>query len=524
MNQRKIRLTITILLAVLVGRVAVAGDVVTICGQNVQNFFYSLDKSRTQNNYVPISNYDTAEGRQAKLNAIVDALAPYEADIYAFNEVEAKAQGADKEALDLLVEGLSNKTGKPYKVVNDNLTYDASSDATGTIKSGFVYRSDKIEPVGDNVSTAYGYTLVYPYMMRMQTFKSKASGEQFTLSMNHFKASTSNNMEEDQQKREQNSIALLKGLNAGTDPDILILGDLNSEMGEQCLNNLVDAGYEEQILKRDPSAYSYYFDYGELIDHVFANSTMAKQVSDARILNIANPYSAGGKYYAYSDHDPYLVTLNLEAQPVPVYKYTKATMMQAGVPYLMIAPINGLQAANPVAIDKSYEYQTTTDVTETGGIITMNDAKNAFIFEDDGNGNYLIKDYYGRYVYQFYYTSSSSYSHNTNVDIKANAHPFTVTLQGDGTFKIQNTLSESYYMGLTYRETMEFALNNYASLGTGQYLPWLYQYDPDATPTAITTIETLTYPVTTRKVVENGTILIVTPNGHRYTLQGVEVP
>ena len=79
-------------------------------------------------------------------------------------------------------------------------------------------------------------------------------------------------------------------------------------------------------------------------------------------------------------------------------------------------------------------------------------------------------------------------------------------------------------MGLTYRETMEFALNNYASLGTGQYLPWLYQYDPDATPTAITTIETLTYPVTTRKVVENGTILIVTPNGHRYTLQGVEVP
>ena len=154
----------------------------------------------------------------------------------------------------------------------------------------------------------------------------------------------------------------------------------------------------------------------------------------------------------------------------------------------------------------------------------MNDAKNAFIFEDDGNGNYLIKDYYGRYVYQFYYTSSSSYSHNTNVDIKANAHPFTVTLQGDGTFKIQNTLSESYYMGLTYRETMEFALNNYASLGTGQYLPWLYQYDPYATPTAITTIETLTYPVTTRKVVENGTILIVTPNGHRYTLQGVEVP
>ena len=197
-----------------------AGDVIKICGQNVQNFFYSLDRTRTQDNYVTISNYNTAAGRQAKAEAIIKALSPYKADIYAFNEVEAMAEGADKEALDILATMMSSATGYTYNVVKDGMTYNLSEDATGTIKSGFIYRTDKIEPVGESVSTAYGDTVIYPFMMRLQTFISKASGEQFSLSMNHFKASTSGDMAADMEKREQNSIALLKGLNQATDPDI----------------------------------------------------------------------------------------------------------------------------------------------------------------------------------------------------------------------------------------------------------------------------------------------------------------
>ena len=518
---KHLRHIITILFAVCLVHTSLAGDVITIVAQNVQNFFYSLDKERTQGNWVTISNYNTVEGRTAKLDAIINALAPYQADIYAFNEVEAKANGADSEALALLASRMSTMTGLTYVMVDDGMSYDASADATGTIKSGFIYRTDKIEPVGENTSTAYGYTTVYPYMMRMQTFRSKASGEEFTLSMNHFKASTSGYIEDDILKREQNSIALLKGLDAATDPDVLVLGDLNSEMGEQCLKNLTDAGFEEQILKLQGTSYSYYFnDDGSLIDHVFANGTMAKQVTDARILTIANPHSTGSRYSAYSDHDPYLVTLNLEAQPAATYQYTKATTITPDVPYLFVAPISGMQAALPVPIDKTYAYQYTTGVTETDGIITMDNPRQGFIFEDNGNGTYRLKDYYGRYIYQYYYTNTSKWSNNTNVGVKSTAHPFTATPQDDGTFKVLNTESNCYYVGLTYSGTPEFALYDYATLYAGRYLPWLYQYNPDATPTGITSPDTDVQQTQPRKILQNGRIIIIMPDGRRYDVFG----
>lgn len=499
-----------------------AGDVIKICGQNVQNFFYSLDRTRTQDNYVTISNYNTAAGRQAKAEAIIKALSPYKADIYAFNEVEAMAEGAEKEALDILATMMSSATGYTYNVVKDGMTYNLSEDATGTIKSGFIYRTDKIEPVGESVSTAYGYTVIYPFMMRLQTFKSKASGEQFSLSMNHFKASTSGDMAADMEKREQNSIALLKGLNQATDPDILIMGDLNSEMNEQCLKNLVDAGYEEQILKRDKTAFSYYFDHGELIDHVFANSTMAAQVTDAKMLYIANPNSTGGKKKAYSDHDPYLVTLNLQSQPAAEYYYTKTTDFAPEVPYLVVAPIKGLNACKPVSIDKGYEYQYTNTVTENDVYIKMSDAKSAVIFEDAGDGSYYIKDYYGRYYYNNYFTNTSSYGHNTNVGIKASAHTFSVN-KVDDTFKITNKTSNYFLIGLLYNSTPEFAWYNYASLNSSQHLPWLYKFTSTVSPTGIITIEGASQTAATRKVIENGHIVIIRPDGRRYNLQGIEI-
>ncbi len=155
------RINTILLLTVLFVSICRAGDVVTICAQNVQNFFYSLDRGRTQGNWVTLSNYTTAEGRQAKAQAIVDALAPYKADIYAFNEVEARPEGSDIEALDLLATAMTAKTGITYKVVYDGMTYDLSNDATGTIKSGFIYRADKIATVGDNVSTAIGLSLIH---------------------------------------------------------------------------------------------------------------------------------------------------------------------------------------------------------------------------------------------------------------------------------------------------------------------------------------------------------------------------
>lgn len=138
-------------------------------------------------------------------------------------------------------------------------------------------------------------------------------------------------------------------------------------------------------------------------------------------------------------------------------------------------------------------------------------------------GNYYIKDYYGRYVYQYYNTSSGKYGNNTNVGVKSAAQPFTVIPQEDGTFKILNTVSNCYYIALTYQNKPEFALYNYTSLYSGQHLPWLYRYDATANPTGISTVESCLQPAAPRKVVENGCLFIVMPNGQRYNLQGMGI-
>ena len=64
---------------------------------------------------------------------------------------------------------------------------------------------------------------------------------------------------------------------------------------------------------------------------------------------------------------------------------------------------------------------------------------------------------------------------------------------------------------------------NWNNLGANQYLPWLYQYDPDYSPTGISTINANALPTATRKMMSNGQLLIVMPDGKRYTLQGIAV-
>ena len=109
----KVYLTIALFVSVMVVIPAFAGEKITVVGQNVQNFFYSLDRTRTTTNAVVLSNYNTEEGRTVKLNAIVGALAPYKADIYTFNEVEAKP-----EAMQLIATVMSQKTGLQYQAID----------------------------------------------------------------------------------------------------------------------------------------------------------------------------------------------------------------------------------------------------------------------------------------------------------------------------------------------------------------------------------------------------------------------
>lgn len=266
---------------------------IVVCGQNAYNYFVvDLTNSRP--------TYHDEAGLQARTRKMVNAFRHIDADIYAICELEAQDS-----VLSYLTRAMNEDAGRElYAYVKDGI-----SVGDGQIKSGYMYRRDRVKPVGTN--TPASTQQYYRYTMRLQAFEELASGERFVLSMNHFKAKDST-PDQGSAKRDRNADDLVAALQKVTsDPDILIMGDLNCTIDETPLVTLTGAGYIEELLRYDSRAYTYYYrgDY-ELIDHVFSNSSMSQQVTGAGVFHVNTATNWNGNY-KYSDHDPYLVGLNL---------------------------------------------------------------------------------------------------------------------------------------------------------------------------------------------------------------------
>lgn len=273
-----------------------------VCGQNLLNYYYNYEScSRPK--------YHDAAGFAKKTNAIVNAVITINADVYAFCELEAKPI-----ILKQLVDSLNKRVGKTrYAYVVETIDEDPESyTSANNLKSGFVYRADKVRTIGE--SSAASTANYYKNVMRVQAFEDIASGERFVLSMNHFKAKDSS---EDQgnSKRVLSAESLIKALKkVSVDPDILVMGDFNCTKGEEPITMIINAGYEEQLLRFSETAWSYcYSSDPQLIDHVFANASMAKQVVNGKVLHTCTTCNGNGgnSSTSYSDHDPYYVDLQL---------------------------------------------------------------------------------------------------------------------------------------------------------------------------------------------------------------------
>ena len=297
--KRSLLIVLGLALALLVQAASPAPNVgngrIRVLGNNLENYYIHPNTGR--------GDYTEAQ-IAAKTQKIVAAMLEADADIYAFCEVEAQPT-----VLQHLAEEMSAAAGVTglYVAVDDGIEEEWDEQYNNNIKSGFIYRSDKVEPYGSDMrATNQTY---YRNTMRIQAWEELSSGERFTLSMNHFKAMSDASSAA---KRVDNANWLVSALSNSSkvlDPDILILGDLNCQMDEEAITIIVNAGFTEQLLRFDDNAYSYIYhgDY-ELIDHAFANSTMAEQITGAAVwhANTSASYSS-----QYSDHDPYLVAMNL---------------------------------------------------------------------------------------------------------------------------------------------------------------------------------------------------------------------
>ena len=274
-----------------------------VCGQNLRNYYYYFsDNDRP--------DYTTQAGFAEKTRKIVDALMWVDADIYAFNEVEARPI-----VLQQLADSMNARVeGTPYAAVNDYIDVP-SSTRTNNIKSGFIYRTDKVQTYGMNY--AGSTNVYYRETMRIQAFQEISSGQRFTLSMSHFKAKD-NSDDAGNSMRVNNANQLLTSLNSSAaDPDILIMGDLNCEPGEQPITIIENAGYTEQLLRFDATAYSHCYYGTQLIDHALANNTMASQITGAGVYHICTSCGDWGYLnydHRYSDHDAYIIGINLAGE------------------------------------------------------------------------------------------------------------------------------------------------------------------------------------------------------------------
>jgi predicted extracellular nuclease len=274
----------------------------------------------------------------------VAALAAMNADVVGLMEIENDGYGAASAIVDL-ISRLNNVVGAGVYTFAQvpNSTALGSDDIT----VGLIYKAASVVPVGNAVTTNTGVFGFGNRQPLVQSFKDVKTNEVFTVAVNHFKskgscpgASSPDRDLKDGQScwnatRVQAATELMTFLNSKpngvTDPDVLIIGDLNAYAKEDPIQTFINAGFINLIEKHQGNrAYGYSFG-GEsgYLDHAIASNSLSSQVSYATEWHINSDEPIVFDYntelktaqqqidlyqdtpFRSSDHDPVVVELAL---------------------------------------------------------------------------------------------------------------------------------------------------------------------------------------------------------------------
>ncbi len=335
------------------------GGSLRVSAFNVLNYFVTLDYASSdprdntcgpQNN-VECRGADSAAELERQRTKLLAALEELDADVLGLVEMENTA-GVDPlgHPEHGLVTGLNAMTAPG--------TYaglDTGVIGTDAIRARLIYKPAVVRPVGGfeliDSSDDARFRDAYNRPVLVQTFEELATGERFTVAVNHLKSKGSDcnavgdpdlgdgqgNCNETRRLAAEAIVDVLDGLAAqgAIDPDILVLGDLNAYAKEDPVRVFEEAGYVNLIAKYGgPEAYSYAFDgqWGYL-DHALASASLAPQVTGAAEWHInadepsvldynvdfKSPAQVGSLYapdeFRTSDHDPVVVGLALGSPP-----------------------------------------------------------------------------------------------------------------------------------------------------------------------------------------------------------------
>ena len=313
------------------------GGSLKVSSFNVLNYFTTLTSEDP--NARGADNPEEFARQQAK---IVAALAAIDADVFGLTEIENNSDVA----VQTLVDALNAQVGAgTYSFVP---TGTIGSDA---IKVALLYKPAKVTPVGDfaildsTQDPRFIDTKNRPALV--QTFDEVATGGRVTVAVNHFKSKgsscddvndpdTGDGQGNCNVTRTQAAAALVDFLatdpTGSGDPDVLIIGDLNSYDKEDPIRALEAGGYTDLNRRFGGEfAYSYAFDgqFGYL-DYGLSSPTLTRQVTgttewhinadEPDLLDYDTSFKSDAQDAIYapdpyraSDHDPVVVGLNLDA-------------------------------------------------------------------------------------------------------------------------------------------------------------------------------------------------------------------
>ena len=338
---------------------AVGGDT-RVVGMNLLNFFNTLDVSGINctggvaGPPIDCRGANTATELERQWKKTVAAVSGTDADVVAFMELENDGYGTDS-AERFLVDRLNEADGDGTWAFIDADARTGQVDALGNdaIKVGMLYKPGAVTPVGTTAvlnSVAFvnaGTDSPKNRPALAQAFRDNTTGGTFVAVANHLKSKGSGcgpgGAVDDQGDGQGNcngartvSAQLLADWldtdpTGTTDPDVLILGDLNSYAKEDPITTLEDAGFTNLIAEHlGEEAYSYAFDgqWGYL-DHALGSDSIRAQVTgvgdwhvnadEPSVLDYNVEFKSAGQVaslyapdeFRVSDHDPVVVGLDL---------------------------------------------------------------------------------------------------------------------------------------------------------------------------------------------------------------------
>jgi len=313
---------------------AVEGDV-QVVSFNVLNYFNGDGEGGGFPTERGADNLEEFARQEIKIQ---NALVKLNADIVGLMEIENDGY-TDTSAIAELTSDLNGMFGS--EVEHYEFVQPTCSVGTDAISCGILYRPSVVMLVGEPVTLNTGvFASRRPSVIA--SFKHNESGEEFTVSVNHFKSkgcSNSSGQNADQgdgqgcynyerTQASQELMAYLETYPTGIqDDDILVLGDLNSGSNEDPIQAFIDEGWvdliDQYIGKEEATTYVYR-GFGSVLDHILASPDMVEEVSGIGIwsINSAEPriidYNTEYKEqdltddspFRSSDHDPVLVGLD----------------------------------------------------------------------------------------------------------------------------------------------------------------------------------------------------------------------